>query len=329
MTSCRLQHLSVLCATGLSLAALAGCSGNGTVGAASTAGSTAASCRYSAAQAESRTTLAATASTTASTATSTATSATTSTATSAERTATTSATATATASAGRTTTGAPTATATSGATGRATNTTTADVLAERTTVAVISPDFTGSTANADEERPALSVAKLFLVNYALVHGDGSDKDLDLSERAIRASDDSAADALFAKYPEGITETAEEYDLDDTVSGIDWGWSTTTASDVATFLSELLEEDDSPILEWMENAARVAADGTRQNWGTGTLPFMSGTKWGWSSSGTPAVASASFSRSGLVMVAFTYGTGTDQTADVRSFAASLPALPELC
>lgn len=187
---------------------------------------------------------------------------------------------------------------------------------DRTAVAVISLD-TGDavgTANSHESRPALSIAKLYLVEYALEHGDGSTSDLDLTEQAIRYSDDDAADQLDAEYPGAIDAVASEFGLADT-SGDYWGYSYTSAADVASFLASLVKNDpSSPILTWMSTASPVASDGTDQNWGTVDVPGVEGTKWGWSDQGPEAVASASYGN-GFIVVALTEGTPDDETDDV--------------
>lgn len=171
------------------------------------------------------------------------------------------------------------------------------------------------TANEYDARSSLSLAKLYLADYALRHGDGSDTDRKLAERMICCSDDAAADTIAAKYPAAIDATATEYHLTATESGDSWGDSATSTADVATFLESKLRTDPtSPILQWMAAADATAADGTEQNWGTTQWPGVLGTKWGWSDFGEQEVASASYGP-GFAIAAHTRGTPAEQTADI--------------
>ncbi len=173
------------------------------------------------------------------------------------------------------------------------------------------------TANAAESRPGLSLVKLYMVDYALRHGDRSTQDRQLAERMIRYSDDSAANALAAKYPNAIDAEAAEYALPATHSGPSWGESYTSTADITKFLDRKMTTDPtSPVLRWMAMASPVAADGTAQNWGTARLPGVIGNKWGWSDSGPQQVGSASIGP-GFSISAQTDGTAADQTADVLS------------
>ncbi|WP_431956665.1 hypothetical protein [Nocardia lijiangensis] len=194
----------------------------------------------------------------------------------------------------------------------------------RTSIAVRSSLGTSwGTANEHEARGALSLSKLFLVDYALRHGDGSATDRDLGERMIRFSDDGAASAMEGKYPQAIDAIAAEYGLTATRSGTgDWSTAITSSADVADFLhAKQLRDAGSPIFTWMATAGDTAADGTVQDWGTARVPGVLGTKWGWSDLGAPEVASASYG-TGFAVVALTRGTPEDQTADV------LGALPNV-
>lgn len=187
---------------------------------------------------------------------------------------------------------------------------------DRTSLALRGPGgIRWETANADESRSALSMAKLYLADYALRHGDGSAADRGCAERMIRVSDDAAADTIAAKYPEAIASVAAEYGLDRTAPGPGWQMSTTSSADVADFLAAKQATDPgSPILLWMATAPPTAADGTAQNWGTARLPGVQGSKWGWSDLPPPEVASASFGP-GFTVAAQTRGGPDDQTADV--------------
>ncbi len=175
-----------------------------------------------------------------------------------------------------------------------------------------------ATANADEERPALSIVKLYLVDYVLDHGDGSADDRALAQRAIQLSDNSAADSLDSKYPDAIDATADAHQLKATSRDGFWGDAYTSADDAARFLADLQRtEPGSPILAWMATAAPVAADGTDQNWGTSHIPGVIGTKWGWSDDQTSEVASASYGN-GFTVAAFTDGDADAENADLGSF-----------
>ncbi|MEV0295271.1 hypothetical protein [Nocardia sp. NPDC050710] len=194
---------------------------------------------------------------------------------------------------------------------------------DRTALSFRTPlGFAWGTANERQPRASLSLSKLFLVDYALRHGDGSDTDRQLAERMIRLSDDGAADVMAAKYPQAIDTVAEEYHLTETRSAGHWSATRTSSADVADFLNAKLRSDPaSPILTWMAQADRTAADGTEQNWGTAQLPRVLGTKWGWSDFGPPEVASASYG-SGFAVAAHTYGTPADQTDDVLAAQVGL-------
>ncbi|WP_194820042.1 hypothetical protein [Nocardia sp. XZ_19_385] len=179
------------------------------------------------------------------------------------------------------------------------------------------PNMQWGTTNQHQERGALSLSKLYIVDYALRHGDNSAEDRALAERMIRYSDDSAASAMEAKYPKAIELIAAEYHLSSTHSGNDWQTSTTSTADVADFLNKKRHQDpDSPIFDWMSSPGAVAADGTVQDWGTTWLPGALGTKWGWSDFEPEEVASASYGI-GFTVAAHTYGSGADQTTDVLS------------
>ncbi|WP_433725551.1 hypothetical protein ACQP0C_30680 [Nocardia sp. CA-129566] len=184
------------------------------------------------------------------------------------------------------------------------------------------PGIEWGTANEYESRTGLSLVKLYMVDYALHHGDGSVADLALAERMIRYSDDSAADAMGAKYPQAIDAIAAEYHLTGTKSGAVWGMSYTSTADVASFLAaKQRTEPGSPIFDWMAAAGEQATDGTSQDWGTARLPGVMGSKWGWSDSGPLEVASASFG-AGFAVAAHTRGTPQDQTADLEAVVPRL-------
>ncbi|WP_241032528.1 hypothetical protein [Rhodococcus pseudokoreensis] len=187
------------------------------------------------------------------------------------------------------------------------------------------------TANQGEARPGLSIVKLYVADYMIRHGDGSPEDLELGQRMIRDSDDAAASQAYAKYPQSIDAVAAEYRLTGTRGAAFWGNSVTSTADTVTFLEAKKTTDpNSPVLGWMATAAPVAVDGTHQNWGTGALPSVTGTKWGWSDDGSSVVASASFGPD-FSVAANTYGTAEQHTDDVlgafgSDFTPSAGAVP---
>lgn len=183
------------------------------------------------------------------------------------------------------------------------------------------------TANQYQPRSGLSIVKLYIVDYALRHGDHSASDRALAQRMIRFSDDNAADHLSAEYPNAIGAIAAEYHLTGTSPGAYWGTSYTSVADVANFLRDkMLRDPGTPILRWMSTAGRVAADGTHQDWGTCRVPGVLGSKWGWSDYGPRQVASASYG-AGFTLAAQTLGSPAQQSADVGGAVPSqLPRSP---
>ncbi|MGA9871924.1 MAG: hypothetical protein WBQ44_12380 [Rhodococcus sp. (in: high G+C Gram-positive bacteria)] len=171
------------------------------------------------------------------------------------------------------------------------------------------------TANENTARPGLSTVKMYMADYALRHGDGSQSDRDLAERMIRSSDDGAASQLDAKYPQAIGAISSEFGLSATSRGGFWGSSYTSTADTVRFLESKKQTDPaSPVLQWMNSATPIATDGTVQNWGTGVLAGATGTKWGWADDGSSVVASASIGDQ-FSVAANTYGSASTQTADV--------------
>lgn len=201
----------------------------------------------------------------------------------------------------------------------------AESVPARSAVSVRGPNgMRWGTPNEFETRSALSMAKLYLADYALRHGDGSPADRMHAERMIRLSDDAAADAVSAKYPQAIGAVAAEYGLAQTGAGAGWNTATTSTADLADFLAAKQATDPtSPILGWMASAPPTAADGTQQNWGTARLPGVQGSKWGWSDLPPAEVASASFGP-GFTVAAHTRGSAQDQTADVERALAEVLA-----
>lgn len=187
----------------------------------------------------------------------------------------------------------------------------------RTAVSVRGPGgFRWGTPNEFERRSALSMVKLYLADYVVRYGSGSAADRQRAERMIRLSDDAAADAVAAEYPQAVDVIAAEYGLTQTTAAAGWNTATTSTADLADFLAAKQATDPtSPIFGWMASAPPVAADGTQQNWGTARLPGVQGSKWGWSDLPPLEVASASFGP-GFTVAAHTRGSPEEQTADVQ-------------
>ncbi|HEY5854900.1 MAG TPA: hypothetical protein VIW24_12815 [Aldersonia sp.] len=196
---------------------------------------------------------------------------------------------------------------------------------ERTAISYQGTAARFGTLNQFDSYPALSIAKLYIVDYAVRHGDGNPDDMALAERMIRVSDDVAADTLAARYPMAIDDIAAENNLTATHGADYWGNSVTSVADVVTFLqAKMAEFPLSPVLAWMIMAAPIAADGTVQDWGTATLPGAVGSKWAWSDFGASLVLSASFGAD-FAAAAVTYGEPADQSDDVRAAFAPGPTL----
>lgn len=195
---------------------------------------------------------------------------------------------------------------------------------DRTSAVVITEDEVFATKNATEARPGLSVLKLYIADYALRKGEISDEDFALAKRMITSSDDFAADVLYQKYPQSIDWVAEDYGLKDTSSSTSWGSALTSAYDVATYLDKVKRErPNSYILRWMTSPQEVAADGTKQIWGTAQLPTAEGTKWGWSDFGKKSVASATVGRD-FTAAAFTWGSAKMQNRDIKKILPQIGA-----
>jgi hypothetical protein len=148
---------------------------------------------------------------------------------------------------------------------------------------------------ADLPFPAASMVKLFIAEDIL-HGARTgrltlaDDDPVLLQEMIRRSDDPAASTLWVRYGGGemVADVAARYGLTGTappaVPG-QWGETTTTARDLAHFLSLLPSvahpADAAALLGWMGAATPEAADGFDQQFGLfGTAPPMTAVKQGW-------------------------------------------------
>lgn len=169
------------------------------------------------------------------------------------------------------------------------------------------------TPNAGEPRPALSLAKLYLGYWVLTRGEEGDKAR--VEEMIQYSHDGHASYLDAKYPQAIDEVAGQLRLTATRRNGYWGNSTTSTNDLVTFLAAVRQDPAAaPIVRGMDNAAPVAADGYRQDFGTAALPGVWGTKFSWDDSHVGNHATASYGN-GFIIAANTFGTAGDLTADV--------------
>jgi hypothetical protein len=154
---------------------------------------------------------------------------------------------------------------------------------------------TAGNAAADRPLPTASLVKLFIAEDVL-HRVRAGRlvlradDLRLLERMIRSSDDPAASTMWVRYGAGrmVTDVAHRYGLTGTAppaSPGQWGSTTTTARDLARFLSLLPSvahrDDAETLLTWMRAATPVAADGFDQRFGLlATATPLTAVKQGW-------------------------------------------------
>ena len=195
---------------------------------------------------------------------------------------------------------------------------------ERSSVVVRIPGHTFGTKNADDPIPGLSLIKLLMADWVLSNRDPDSDEIARLRRMIVDSNDASADKIWEKYGEKmITEQVRRYHLQDTKpEDHRWGYTRSSLPDLALFVSTLRAENPgSPVLWWMRSPARKAADGTVQDWGTGTLPGVYGSKYGWDNDGS-VVASLSYGP-GFVVASFTIGDAKDQTEDVHEAMARVP------
>ncbi|MEH0147839.1 hypothetical protein V6D40_09250 [Corynebacterium sp. Q4381] len=193
-------------------------------------------------------------------------------------------------------------------------------LRERTALAVVHPDGRISmSADGEEPRPALSLAKLYLGYYVLYHGTSEEKDQ--VEKMIASSNDAIAGKLDRAYPEAIDEIASDFDLTSTARAGGWGKTQTSARDIATFISEILWDPVAkPLFSGMEHQDSVAADGFIQGFGTARIEDAEGSKMGWTDDRTSGTGSVSWGKTGgdtWVASALTYGNAYQNTVDVRN------------
>lgn len=180
------------------------------------------------------------------------------------------------------------------------------------------------TANETEARPGLSIVKLYIADYVFQHGSATD--WSRATQMIRVSDDALARELYSRYPSSINATAATYGLTNTRGAAHWGYSTTSTRDTVRFLAAKQRRNPlDPVLLAMASAAPVAADGYRQDYGTATLPEVTGSKWGWSDDRRSIHASASIG-SNFAIAAHTFGTKETHTQDVQAAFGPQP-LPQ--
>ena len=147
---------------------------------------------------------------------------------------------------------------------------------------------------ADRPFPTASMVKLFLAEDILHRARTGAIVLTPEDRAqlevmIRGSNDPAASDFWGRFDgvRAVRDVAIRYGLTGTapprVSG-QWGETTTTAADLAWFLTRLPvvahPDDAAALLGWMGTATPIAADGFDQEFGVfGTLPGAA-VKQGW-------------------------------------------------
>lgn len=147
----------------------------------------------------------------------------------------------------------------------------------------------------DRPFPTASMVKLFMAEDILHRARaglltlGQD-DFALLQVMIRRSDDPAASALWVRFGGGrmVSDVAARYRLLGTAPPMrtgQWGSTTTTAGDLARFLSLLpvvAHPSDAAALQfWMRVATPVAADGFDQRFGLfGTAGNRPAVKQGW-------------------------------------------------
>lgn len=195
---------------------------------------------------------------------------------------------------------------------------------ERSMVVVRVPGYTFGTKNSGDPIPGLSLIKMLMADWVLENREPDAEEIARLKRMIVDSNDQSADIIWAKYGEKmITDQVRTYHLEDTKpEDHRWGYTRSSLPDLALFVSTLRAVNPgSPVLWWMRSPARKAADGTVQDWGTGTLPGVFGSKYGWDNDDS-VVSSLSFGP-GFVVAAYTVGDGDDQTEDVHEAMARVP------
>ena len=147
---------------------------------------------------------------------------------------------------------------------------------------------------ADRPFPTASLVKLFLAADVLHRARTGGVALTPADRAelelmIRSSNDPAASDLWVRFggAQAVRDVAVRYGLTATAPPRrlgQWGETTTTAADLARFLTRLPviahPDDAEALLGWMRTATPIASDGFDQEFGVfGTLPGAA-VKQGW-------------------------------------------------
>ena len=153
---------------------------------------------------------------------------------------------------------------------------------------------TAGSELADRPFPTASLVKLFLAEDVLHRTRTGAISLTPEDRAqlevmIRSSNDPAASDFWVRFDgaQAVGDVATRYGLTDTAPPRRWGqWgeTTTTATDLAWFLTRLPvvahPDDAAALLGWMGAATPIASDGFDQEFGVfGTLPGAA-VKQGW-------------------------------------------------
>lgn len=130
--------------------------------------------------------------------------------------------------------------------------------------------------NERDSRRGLSLIKLYIGHYAFLKG--GEKEREQARRMLINDDNAIADELYSTYPSSISWVAKEYHLDSTMPDAYWGYSLTCSYDVAYFLAQLLNnEPDATILHIMQEQQTTLLAHTEQNFGTGVLPGVQGSR----------------------------------------------------
>jgi hypothetical protein len=153
----------------------------------------------------------------------------------------------------------------------------------------------GNGSAARRPFPTASLVKLFVAEH-LLHGERAGRialdarDVRLMARMIRSSDDAAASELWVRFdgPGIVRDVARRYGMERTappVAAGQWGRTTTTAEDVARFLSLMPVQahpaDAERLHRWMRDATPIATDGFDQRFGLfGAADERLAVKHGW-------------------------------------------------
>ena len=154
--------------------------------------------------------------------------------------------------------------------------------------------WTAGSELAERPFPTASMVKLYLADDVLHRARTGAISLTPEDRAqlevmIRSSNDPAASDFWVRFDgaQAVRDVATRYGLSDTAPPRRWGqWgeTTTTAADLAWFLTRLPvvahPDDAAALLGWMGTATPIASDGFDQEFGVfGTLPGAA-VKQGW-------------------------------------------------